>query len=350
MTVRLGVVGVGWWACFNHIPVAQANARARVIAIADLDQDRLARAGDEFDIAHRYADFREMLANENLDGVMVATPHTAHAEIAIAVLETACHVLIEKPMATRPQDANAILGAAVKAGKQVLVPCGWNFRDYTAQAAQMVAAGKIGTIRHMSCHMASALADLFAGEPMLETADHLYRPPPSTWADPSRAGGYGWGQMSHSLAWLYEVTGLTPQHGYCLDGKSPAGVDFFDAAVVRMTNGATLALSGAATVPKHCGFQMDIRIFGDEGMILFDIERERLALHRHDEDDQVVAMPAGSGAYDGALPVDRFIEICAGDAVENRADAGNGAKVVATLDMLYRSARSGTAETVTQRP
>ncbi|MHA1566141.1 MAG: Gfo/Idh/MocA family protein [Alphaproteobacteria bacterium] len=345
MAVRLGIVGVGWWACFNHIPVALANAQAHVVAIADLDRDRLARAGDEFHIADRYADFHEMLAKENLDGVMIATPHTVHAEIAIAALQAGCHVLIEKPMATRTDDANAIVRASVNSRKQVLVPCGWNFRDYTAKAAEMIADGKIGTIRHVSCHMASALADLFAGEPMLETTGHLYRPPPSTWADPARAGGYGWGQMSHSLAWLYQVTGLTPQSGYCLAGKSPAGVDYFDAASVRMTNGATLALSGAATVPKHCSFQMDIRIFGDEGMILFDIERERLELRRHDEGDSVVAMPTGVGAYDGTLPVDRFIEICGGESVVNPADARNGAKVVATLDMLYRSALSGIAET-----
>ena len=345
MAVRLGVVGLGWWACFNHIPVAQANTKARVVAIVDLDRDRLSKVGDEFGIPDRFTDFREMLTEEDLDGVLVATPHVAHAEIGIAVLEAGCHVLIEKPMATRTDDAKAIVRASVEAGKQVVVPCGWNFRGYTDEAAKMVAGGRIGRVRHVACHMASALADLFAGEAMLETADHLYRPPPSTWADPSRAGGYGWGQMSHSLAWLYEVTGLTPESGFCLVGKSSAGVDYFDAAVVRMSNGATLALSGAATVPKHCGFQMDFRIFGDEGMILFDIERERLELRRQDGDDQVVAMAAGVGAYDGALPVDRFIEICAGERAENRADASNGAKVVATLDMLYRSALSGVAET-----
>ena len=39
-------------------------------------------------------------------------------------------------------------------------------------------------------------------------------------ADPARAGGYGWGQMSHSLAWVYEVSGLRPASCFCFDGKS----------------------------------------------------------------------------------------------------------------------------------
>lgn len=346
MTVRLGVVGVGWWACFNHIPVARAHPEAEIIAIADRDQARLDQVGDHFGIDRRYCDFREMLALEELDGVMIATPHTAHAENAIPALEQGCHVLIEKPMATSSADARAIADAARNAGKQVLVPCGWNFKDYTAQAAAMIEAGRLGEIRHVVCQMASALEDLFAGEPMLETAEHMFRPPPSTWADPRNAGGYGWGQMSHSLAWVYRVTGIEPESVFTMAGQSKAGVDYFDAAAVRMRNRATMALSGSATVPKHCGFQLDIRIFGTEGMLLFDIERERLELRRLDGRDEVIEMVPGSGAYDGALPVVRFIDICAGTSDRNEADARNGAAVVETLDALYRSARSGRLEKI----
>ena len=50
-------------------------------------------------------------------------------------------------------------------------------------------------------------------------------------------GRYGWGQMSHSLAWAYEVSGLAPSKVFAFDGKSDAGVDYFDAATVRCSNG-----------------------------------------------------------------------------------------------------------------
>lgn len=346
MTVRLGVVGVGWWATFNHIPTVQADARATVSALADPDAGRLKFVGDRFGVAARYADFRQMLAQEQLDGVIVASPHVAHAEAAVAALEAGKHVLVEKPMVTTVADARAVVAAAKKASRQVMVPCGWNFKDYTDIGARMITEGRIGEVRHVVCQMASALTDLFAGEPMSDTATHLIRPAASTWADPQRSGGYGWGQMSHSLAWIYRVTGLAPQSVYCMSGKSPTGVDYYDAAAVRMTNGATMALSGASTVPKHCGFQMDIRIFGSEGILLFDIERERLELHRHDGRDEVVPLAPGSGAYQGELPVARFIALCAGEAVVNPADAENGARVVETLDALYRSIASGEAAAV----
>ena len=343
---RIGVIGVGWWATFNHIPVTVEHADAALVALADPDADRVAKTCERFSVPGRYTDFRAMIAQENLDGVIVASPHVAHFENAMTALEAGCHVLVEKPMTTSAGDARALELAATTAGKQILIPCGWNFGAYTNHAADWVTAGRIGTVSHVACQMASALGDLFAGAPMLETADHMYRPPPSTWADPARAGGYGWGQMSHSLAWVFRVAGLDPDQVFCFAGKSPTGVDYYDAAAIRFSSGATMATSGAATVPKHCGFQLDIRIFGSDGMILFDVERDRLELRRNDGADEILDLAAGDCAYDAPAPVLSFIDICNGRPVINQADATVGRKVVETLDALYRSAASNQAETV----
>lgn len=346
MTARIGIVGIGWWASFNHIPTLQAGTDAKVVAICDLDAERLKIVGNQFDIAGRYTDLSTMLAAERLDGVIVSTPHVAHTKPALAALAAGCHVLVEKPMATRAADGRAIAAAAVQAGRQVMVPTGMNFTPFTAQAAAFVRSGRIGTVRHCVCQMGSALEDLFGGEPMLETTDHLFRPPISTWADPTRAGGYGWGQMSHSLAWLLHVADLQFESVFCMDGKSKTGVDFYDAAVARATNGATVSLSGSATVPKHCGMHMDIRIFGTEGMILFDNERARLELRRMDGADEVVAIAQADADYDGAEPVRVFAALCAGKPVVNPANGENGARVSEALDALYRSAKSGQLERV----
>jgi len=346
MTARLGVVGTGWWATSNHIPAIIESPDADIVAICDLDPERLMITGDRFGIARRYADIRDMLAGEALDGVMISTPHVAHKAPAIAALEANCHILVEKPMATTAADGWAIAAAGSKAGKQVLVPCAMNFADYTIRAAEMVREGRIGAVRHAVCQMGSALADLFAGEPMLETAGHLFRPPASTWADPEKAGGYGWGQMSHSLAWLFYVSGLRLDSIYCMDGKSRTGVDIYDAAVARATNGATISLSGSATTPKHIGLHFDIRIYGTEGCIFLDTERARLDLRRHDGNDEIVPISQKEAGYDGGLPVRRFAELCAGKPIVNASDAECGARVTETLDAIYRSARSGSLEKI----
>ena len=348
MTARIGVVGIGWWATFNHIPTVQAGTDARIVAICDLDAERLRVAGDRFGIAGRYTDLAAMLASERLDGLMISTPHVAHTAPALAGLAAGAHVLVEKPMATSAADGRAIAAAALAARREVLVPCGLNFTGYTAKAAAFVKAGRIGTVRHAACQMGSALQDLFAGEPMQETTDHLFRPPASTWADPARAGGYGWGQMSHALAWLIHVADLRFDTLYAMDGKSKTGVDFYDAVVARMTNGATVSLSGAATVPKHRGMHTDIRIYGTEGMIAFDCEtgRARLELSLLDGADETVVLGPGEADYDGALPVRVFAALCAGKPVTNAANAENGARVTEALDAIYRSARSGQLERI----
>lgn len=345
MTARIGVVGVGWWAAFNHIPTIQKSEVASVVALCDLNSERLDIAGDEFGIAGRYTDLAEMLATESLDGVMISTPHIHHTEPAIAALEAGAHVLVEKPMATTAADGRAIAEAARKAGREVLVPTGLNFEPYTAAAKAWIDNGRIGEVRHAICQMGSPLHDLFAGEPMLETKDHLFRPPASTWADPDKAGGYAWGQMSHSLAWLTHVGGLRYDTAFCMAGKSPSGVDFYDAATLRAQNGATISLSGASTVPKHKGMHTDIRIYGTEGMVLFDNKRACVELWRMDGDDDVY-QATGRPEYDGALPVQVFARLAAGEDVLNASDAVCGAEVTAVIHALCQSAESGKPEDI----
>ena len=348
MAARIGVVGIGWWACFNHIPALQSASDVEAVAICDLSDARLHDVGDRFNIAARYKDVAEMVRAERLDGVIVSTPHVAHTGPAIAALNAGAHVMVEKPMATTAADGRAIAAAGAAVGKQVFVPTGLNYTRYSAVAAGWVRGGRIGQVRHAVCQMGSALADLMAGEPMLGTASHLYRPTASTWADPAKAGGYAWGQMSHSVGWLCYVADLKLQTVFCLDGKSPAGVDYYDAAVGRATNGASVSFSGASTLPKHRGMQTDVRIFGTEGVIFFDCEagRARLELARMDGTNEVYPMAKGEADYDGALPVRHFAEFCAGKPVGNPADGENGARVTETIAAMYRSAASGKVEAV----
>ena len=95
--------------------------------------------------------------------------------------------------------------------------------------------------------LSSALDDLFAGMPMRETESAMFRPPASTWADPKRAGGFGWGQLVHPLGLLFRILDLEPREVFAVTGPSPTGVDYYDAAVVRFAGGAAASLSGAAT-------------------------------------------------------------------------------------------------------
>ena len=343
---RIGVIGAGWWAVVNHLPVLKANPHCEIVAVNRLGAAELAEVARQFDVPAAFEDYRTMLAEVPMDGVIIASPHVNHHEHALAALAKGGHVLVEKPLATTAADARAIVAAAEAAGREVIVPYGWNFKPFTDRARELVASGAIGTIEHVKLEMASALEDLMAGQPMKETEGALFRPPASTWADPKRAGGYGWGQLVHALGLLFRIADLAPERVFAEFGRSPAGVDYYDAAVVRFANGATGALSGSSTVPKHCSFQIDLRIFGSEGMLLLDIERQRLEIHRRDGNDVIVPMAPGEGGYACEEPVNLLVDISRGVPVENRSPGLIGQRAVEVLDAMYRSAASGRMEQV----
>ena len=341
---RIGVIGAGWWAVVNHIPVLQAFPDCEVVAVNRLGKSELAEVQKTFGIAQGFEDYREMLERVPMDGVVVSSPHVLHFEHARAALEKGCHVLVEKPLTTNAADARALVKLAGDVGREVMVAYGWNFKPWVEEARRLVTG--VGRIEHVVLQMANALEDLFAGQPMKETEGAMFRPPPSTWADPKRAGGFGWGQLVHALGLLFRVADLAPAEVFAVTGQSPAGVDYYDAAAVRFANGATGSLSGAATLPKGRPVQIDLRIFGSEGMLVLDIERERLALHRRDRADTVVPLKPGDGAYTCDGPLRVLVDLCRGRPALNGAPGLVGQRAVEVLDALYRSAASGRMERV----
>jgi predicted dehydrogenase len=343
---RIAVLGAGWWGAQVYIPSLLADPRVDLVAVNRRDPAALKELTDHFGIAKGYTDYRELLAVEKPDGVVIVSPHTVHFEQGMAALDAGAHLLVDKPLCTNATDARALVTRADALGRQIVVPYGWNFKDFTRRAADLVRGGRIGEVRHVVCQMASATADLFGGTGLIETKDHMFKPNRDTWADPSKAGGYGWGQLSHALGLMFGIVDLAPVSVYAATGQSPAGVDYYDAAVVRLANGATVALSGAGTMPKGSTYQVDVRIFGTEGMLLLDMERARMVLRRDDGTEEVPDLAPDSGAYQCIEPTARLADICLGLPVRNEAPGIVGQRAVEVLDAMYRSAASGRLETV----
>jgi predicted dehydrogenase len=343
---RIGVIGAGWWVTENHLLILKERDDVELAAVCRLGEVELRRVKEQFDFEYATENYREMLDDVSLDGVIVGSPHDFHYEHAKAALERDLHVMIEKPMTTRTAEARELVELADRRNRQIVIPYGWNFRPYTRAAYRLVREGSVGTVEHVVCQMASPLRDLFSGQPLQEAEESLFQPATSTWADPERSGGYGWGQLVHALGLLFRIIEMPVRQVFAWTRQSPANVDLYDAITVRFEGGATGVLSGSGTVPKHCGFQIDVRIFGNEGMLLFDIERERLETRRYDRDDTTFPMQQGDGEYVCVEPVERFADICLGREVQNDAPGKVGMRAVELLDAAYRSAQSGRVEEV----
>src|SRR5258708_4607770 len=102
---RVAVVGAGWWSTYTHIPGLQANPDAELVAICDVDEQKLRAAAEQYQIASSYTRVSDLLRREKLDGVVIGVHHAAHYEVAKTILEHGLPIMLEKPMVLRAKDA-----------------------------------------------------------------------------------------------------------------------------------------------------------------------------------------------------------------------------------------------------
>lgn len=349
---RIGFIGAGWWATANHMPLLAARPDVELTAVCRLGAAELSRVKQHFGFRHAFEEYRRMLDEVELDAVFVVSPHTLHYEHARAALERGLHVLCEKPMCTRAEQACELVRLTEEKGVHLLVPYGWHYKPFVREAKRQMEAGAVGEVQYVLCHMASPIRRMLRGEPAPDmeggqAGDVLFSPDPATWADPEVAGGgYGHAQVSHSSGMLFWLTGLRAREVYARMSAPGSRVDLYDALSVAFEGGPIGTISGAGTIPEGNPFQVDLRIFGSEGMLLLDVERERLELRRHDGKDVALFPPRGEGDYACDGPPHNFIDLVLGRTTENHAPGWAALRSVELLDAAYRSTLSGRPERV----
>jgi predicted dehydrogenase len=126
--------------------------RPRMAAICGRDPGAVAAAAARLGWAATETDWKRLVQRDDVDLVDVCTPGSSHAEISIAALEAGKHVLCEKPLANTVEEARAMAAAAERAAARgVRAMVGFNFRRVpaVALARELVAAGRLGAIRHV---------------------------------------------------------------------------------------------------------------------------------------------------------------------------------------------------------
>jgi predicted dehydrogenase len=125
-TLGVGIIGAGGIARGIHIPGYQKLENARVVAIAEPVEESRNATGEEFGIENSYADYREMLARDDIDAVSITTPNFLHAQATIDALNAGKHVLCEKPLAMNAKEGAKMVAAATKNNRKLM--CGYNHR------------------------------------------------------------------------------------------------------------------------------------------------------------------------------------------------------------------------------
>jgi len=326
--------------------------------------ESMAALSEKYD-ARRYANLDDLLADRKmlaLDGVLCAAPHGVHSAVGTAVLKAGLHLLMEKPMTTDVEEARALLELArLRPNQAFIINNTANWQPGTLAACEAVNAGKIGTLRHINCVFAAPLGWLFEG------TEH------ASWSSPHGAmlgNGFGWGQFSHTFAWVFKVTGLTPKSVFAVSTASKVtGADLWDGVTITCTNGCTIMASGVGACPDH-GFKVVGNwLFGSDGMLSYcglagsdnvnvpladspaavPGRSSRLELWLNDG-TYVVGPPVQFEHLDQTGPgpgsLDAFVRACRGEPYFDGAGPLEGLKAVATIDSMYRSIQSGKLEEV----
>ncbi|HEX9950851.1 MAG TPA: Gfo/Idh/MocA family oxidoreductase, partial [Rubricoccaceae bacterium] len=152
--LRIGLVGYGGFGRFLHT-TWEADGDARVVAVASLD-------GGPGGIAH-HADWRDLVARDDVDLVAVASPPGTHAEIGTAVLEAGRHLLVEKPVAVDMAGADRLIAARDASGRVVGVDFMLRFNPVVEALVAWGASGAFGPLVRVTVENEAQDASLRAG-------------------------------------------------------------------------------------------------------------------------------------------------------------------------------------------
>jgi predicted dehydrogenase len=348
---RIGVIGAGFWASYHYLPFFRADPDVELVGVVRKSDEGLDRFKEEFGLEIATSSVSELLA-AGLDGVVVSSPHTLHRDHAVAALEAGAHVVVEKPMTVKLADAEAIVAAGSAAGRTVGVAHGWNYARMAIWAKEMLDAGRIGRVTSVTGYKASCLTDLFSGRAgygVVDVGGLEVEAEPETWARADAGGGYLYGQLSHLLGLgLWLVPG-DPEEVFARAHFLENGCDLDIQASVRLTDGVIGTFNGHGHQPWVMRHACDLRIAGEEGVLVLDFERVRAELLLQGDRERGEVLHVGpepppadaEGIYSCDGPARFLVETCLGREALNRAPADLGVRTVAVMEAAWQSANSG---------
>jgi predicted dehydrogenase len=144
----LGVVGLGYWGPnlarnFDRFPDAELTW------LCDASEEALERWGRSFPSARTTAKLDDLLSDDSLDAVVVATPVRTHAELAIRVLAARKHCFVEKPLALSEKEAEEVVEYARAAERTLMVGHLLEYHPGVERLAELLRSGELGDLRYI---------------------------------------------------------------------------------------------------------------------------------------------------------------------------------------------------------
>lgn len=334
MTQPIGIalLGAGFIAEYHLGGIAAAVAlpgapRAEVRALVGRSRERVMPLAAKFGVSDVLTDWRDALARDDIDAVVICTPDDTHEMIAIAALEAGKAVLLQKPMAGSVLACHRILDSALRCGVDLQVSFMHRYFAEVIEAKILIAGGAIGRVHSASIRNATSGPDW---------AEWFFAKDNVTGGVVDQLGVHGIDLALQLLGDIVEVSAraetLMPTRKL-RDGRVvPVEVADTAYATYRLDDGAMVAHQMSMIEARGCD-RFRFEIYGTEGTIWLRSERGRLAVYAPERYGDAWHCPTLDEAAFGAQHHRTWLEGVAGVAprMATAQDALRGMQVVEAI-------------------
>lgn len=143
--VNFGVVGYGYWGP-NLVRNLFEVPETQVIAVSDMNKDRLKLVKSRYPSIQVTTDFSELLSNPTIDAIAIATPVFTHYDLALQALQRGKHVMVEKPMTSTSEQAMQLIDEATRRKLVLMVDHTFVYTGAVRKIKEIADSGKLGDI------------------------------------------------------------------------------------------------------------------------------------------------------------------------------------------------------------
>lgn len=355
--IKAAVIGAGIGK--YHIEGYQSHPGCELVALSDINKAALDDVCCKFGISKGYADYKEMLADPEIDCVSVCLPNALHKSVVIDCLEAGKNVLCEKPLARDAKEGAKMVAAAEKAGKKFMIQFNNRYRPEAQLLKKYAQQDELGKLYFARCGWIRRNGipgwggwftnrDLAGGGPLIDLAVHMLDLTMWLMGNP---------EPVTVLASTYSAFGpkmeaLGPWGTPNLKGKF--NVEDMAVAMIKFAGGQTISLEASwasrckrewvysTLMGDKAGASLE-RVFGFDGVD--DTSIDTLELYTQENgvpvNRELIVQPDPAMGRHSA--VSHFVDCLLDDSVEMISPATDGLRIMKILDAAYKSAETGKA-------
>jgi len=258
--IGLAIIGAGRIGTMRAT-LATSHAAVRMIGVADLNENAATTLAEKSGASLVGTDSREIISHPAINAVVVSTGEHQHVEPVLQALEMGKHVLVEKPIALKLEDADKLIAAAAQSSGSLHVGYSRRFKRRYLTVKEQISLGRLGSVSGLSARIYNSRAQVF---------QMLKRDPHAT-------------PVVDSLTYFVDMLGWwvpdNPAVEVWARGKGgtirKAGFDCDDVtyAVVTLADGALVNFSCSFALPDKypsLGYCARIEVIGTEGVLMID--------------------------------------------------------------------------------